>query len=224
MRPYVIVHMVSSLDGRIITKHWPDDQRAKLGVYEQVHDTFNVDAWLVGRVTMAHYEKGEPNPVKAESAYPRSNWRAPNADSGSYAIAVDRSGKLHVNRTDISGDAIIMILSESVTDDHLAELQRDGISYIFAGEREIDLAAALQTLRTEFGIERLAVEGGGNVNGSFFSAGLVDEVSLLVMPMIDGGAGLPSIVDRPVPGYSGLSLKSVDRIESDLIHLRYLTA
>jgi riboflavin biosynthesis pyrimidine reductase len=32
----------------------------------------------------------------------------------------------------------------------------------------------------------LLVEGGGNVNGSLLAAGVVDEISLLVAPAIDG--------------------------------------
>ena len=41
----------------------------------------------------------------------------------------------------------------------------DGISYIFAGERELDLGLALEILNRELGIERLLLEGGGGSNG-----------------------------------------------------------
>ena len=60
-----------------------------------------------------------------------------------------------------------MILTKQVSDAHLAGLRRDGVSYIFAGERELDLALALDILNRELGIERLLLEGGGKSNGSF---------------------------------------------------------
>lgn len=53
------------------------------------------------------------------------------------------------------------MLTTGVTDAHLAELRRDGISYLFAGDADIDLPLALETLMREFGIERLLLEGGG---------------------------------------------------------------
>ena len=42
----------------------------------------------------------------------------------------------------------------------MAGLRRDGGSYIFAGERELDLALALEILNHELGIGRLLLEGG----------------------------------------------------------------
>ena len=42
------------------------------------------------------------------------------------------------------------------------------MSYIFAGERELDLGSALEILNRELGIERLLLEGGGGSNGPFY--------------------------------------------------------
>jgi hypothetical protein len=69
------------------------------------------------------------------------------------------------------------VLTEQVSDAHLAGLRRDGVSYIFASERELDLALALENLNRELGIERLLLEGGGKSNGSFLRAGLIDAMS-----------------------------------------------
>lgn len=54
-------------------------------------------------------------------------------------------------------------------------------------------ADALEFLNRELGVERLLLEGGGVVNGSFLRAGLIDEVSLIVWPVVDGGAGAPCV-------------------------------
>ncbi|MEO1961736.1 MAG: DNA translocase FtsK, partial [Paracoccus sp. (in: a-proteobacteria)] len=66
---------------------------------------------------------------------------------------------------DIGGDPIVVVLTESVPDSHLDGLRGEGVSYIFAGTSEIDLALTLDILARELGVKRLLVEGGGIANG-----------------------------------------------------------
>src|SRR5262249_55347579 len=172
------------------------------------------------RITMAEFGTGGPTPATAAQTYPRRSWKAPGAEQGPYAIALDQGARLHLNTGRAGGDPIILVLTEAAPHDHFAELRRDGISYILAGRDEIDLARALEILADEFGIRRLLLEGGG-INGSFLAAGLIDEISLLLLPVADGCAGLPTTFDRPPGAARPLRLQSVDRLEGDLLHLRY---
>lgn len=224
MKPYVIMHMGSSIDGRIVPSQWPEEMTAALtAIYERLHEQMNGDAWLVGRVTMAEFAAGDPRPAEAFGALPRTTWKAAGASQGPYAVAVDQGAKLHMNIDAVNGDPIVMILPETAPDNHLAELRRDRISYIFAGHSEIDLALALERLRADFGIERLLLEGGGGINGSFLSAGLIDEISLLILPLADGGKDMPMTFDRTPAQAKPLSLVSVEQLEGDVVHLRYRT-
>ena len=125
----------------------------------------------------------------------RGNLGSPGATPTAYGIALDAQGKIAWGRSDIGGDPIVAVLTERVSDAHLAGLRRDGVSYIFAGERELDLGLALEILNRELGLERLLLEGGGGSNGAFLRAGLIDEVSLAVCPAIDGARGAPSVFD-----------------------------
>ncbi|MEK1895150.1 MAG: RibD family protein [Rhizobium sp.] len=222
MKPYVVMHMGSSIDGRIVPSQWPQEMTAALtAIYERLHRDLEGDAWIVGRVTMAEFAKDDPRPVVTHEAFPRSAWKAPGAAKGPYAVAVDRGAKLHMNINEINGDPIVMILLESVPDNHLAELRRDGISYLFAGRNEIDLGLALERLSAYFGIERLLLEGGGGINGSFLSAGLIDEISLLILPVADGSVNVPTTFDRPIEPATPLSLISVEQLKGDVVYLRY---
>jgi riboflavin biosynthesis pyrimidine reductase len=222
MKPHVILHMGSSIDGRIVPHGWPQAELAAItDVYEAIHRDLSGDAWIVGRITMAEFGKGDPVPATAAEAYPRTTWKAPHADRGPYAVAIDQSGRLHLNINRANCDPVVAILTEAVSDDHLAELRRDGISYLFAGAAELDFALALERLNADFGISRLLLEGGGGINGSFLAAGLIDEISLLLMPVADGAEGTPSLFDRPAGVSSALRLKVVDRLPGDLLHLRY---
>ena len=118
-------------------------------------------------------------------------------------------------------------MTGQVPDAHLAGLRRDGDSYIFAGERELDLGLALEVLHRELGIERLLLEGGGGSNGAFLRAGLIDEVSVAICPAVDGAKGAPSIFDSgdsdagvPAP-VTSMTFASCEVLEGGAVWLRY---
>lgn len=223
MKPHVILHMGTSIDARIVPHDWPGTE-AFGEIYERIHRDLGGDAWIVGRVTMAEFAQGEPRPARATETYPRTTWKAPGA-IGPYAIAIDQNARLHLNISHANGDALVAVLTEAAPDDHLAELRRDGISYLFAGKTELDLPLALERLSSDFSIRRLLLEGGGGINGSFLVAGLIDEISLMILPAADGTSPAATLFDRPAgPGAKGLKLQSVDRLENDILHLRYSVA
>ena len=138
-----------------------------------------------------------------------------------WAIVLDKSGKIAWGRSDVDGDPLVVILSQNVSDGHLVGLREDGVSYIFAGEREIDLAAALEALNRKLGIKRLLLEGGGAANGALLSAGLVDELSQVVVPSVEGVPGSPALFDiHDPPGAlagMGMELMSAQVLEGGCV-------
>jgi riboflavin biosynthesis pyrimidine reductase len=190
-----------------------------------VHDELAGDAWLVGRVTGQEFAKGKPYPASTQS-FPRENWLA-RRDAKAYGIVLDAQGKIAWGRADIGDDPIVVVLSEQVSDAHLAGLRGEGVSYIFAGKSELDLALTLDILNRELGVKRLLLEGGGGVNGAFLRAGLVDELNLIICPAVDGSRGAPSIFDSsdaaadqraPV---TAMTLQSSQVMEGGSVRLRY---
>jgi RibD C-terminal domain len=57
---------------------------------------------------------------------------------------------------------------------------------IIAGERDVDLAAALGALSAR-GFSQVLAEGGPSLNGQLAAAGLIDEVCLTVSPLLVSG-------------------------------------
>ncbi|UYN93223.1 MAG: dihydrofolate reductase family protein [Enhydrobacter sp.] len=230
MKPYVLCHMVSSVDGRIWGSRWRPRSNVVPNLFETLHDRLVAEhgggSWLCGRVTAQEFArgKGKVYPPTAET-FARENWFA-RRDAKAWGIFLDAHGKAVWERSDIGGDAILVILTEAVPDSHLAGLRADGVSYIFAGRTEIDLAAALETLNRELGIERLMLEGGGGANGALLRAGLVDEVSLVVCAAIDGSTGGPVVFNSgdadlgPAP-IEAMTLVSHDVLEKGAVWLRY---
>jgi riboflavin biosynthesis pyrimidine reductase len=226
MKPYVICHMVCSVDGRIHGSR----QRPKANVipdlFERLHDRLGGGSWLCGRVTAQEFAKGKGLVYPpTDQTLPRENWYAQRKPQA-WGIFLDGHGKAVWHRSEIGGDAILVILTEAVPHSHLVGLRGDGVSYIFAGKTEIDLAGALETLNRELGIERLMLEGGGGANGALLRAGLIDELSLVINPTIDGSSGAPSVFNSgdkdlgPAP-IESMTLTSHEVLDGGAVWLRY---
>jgi riboflavin biosynthesis pyrimidine reductase len=193
MKPYVICHMMSSLDGHALTDGWERPFKKAAGdLYEELAKTFNFDAWICGRVTMQEIAHGDDYPRGlAKSALPRTHHFA-DRHAESYAVSIDPLGKVAWKTSQALGSHVVEVLSEAVDDDYLAYLQSINVSYIFGGKTDIDLGKVVEVLASELGRKRLIVEGGPHVCGSFLNAGLVDEVSVLLLPLIDGRGEHPA--------------------------------
>ena len=122
---------------------------------------------------------------------------------------------------------VITVLQENISDGCIAHLRQAGVSYVFAGKESLDLPLAMGKLKEQFGIEKMLLSGGGIVDWAFLQAGLIDEISLVIPPVIDGGTGLASAFDDSVfaENHSSktLSLIDVQRLDGDCIWLRYQT-
>jgi riboflavin biosynthesis pyrimidine reductase len=231
MKPYVICHMVTSVDGRIWGSRWRPRANVVPNLFERLHDQLVAEhggggSWLCGRVTAQEFAKGtEPQYPPSDQVFARENWFV-RSNAKAWGIFLDAKGKAVWSRQDIGGDPILVVLTEAVPDRHLAGLRADGVSYIFAGATEIDLAAALETLDRELGIERLMLEGGGGANGALLRAGLIDELSLVISPAIDGSSGAPTVfnsgdVDLGPAPIESMTLASHEVLDSGAVWLRY---
>ena len=220
-RPYVICHMLPSIDGRIVVGDWKVPTATR--EYERTANTFDADAWIIGRVSMEPYAgKARVPGLKRGQPIARRDYVAPHRAS-SYAIAIDPSGKLTWRENAIDGEHVITILTTGVSDAYLAFLQSKGISYLFGGAEHIDLSKVLRKLYANFGIRTLLLEGGGKINGSFLAANLIDELSILVAPVADGSGGTPTLFDVDARGKPArrLDLISMKKRQGDIIWLRY---
>ncbi|OON68729.1 RibD family protein [Hymenobacter sp. CRA2] len=227
-RPHVICHMMSSVDGKILSANWKDEELTNTfaGYFEKYHVTFTSQAWMCGRITMERDFSGgvQPELQPAPHPIPREPFIGdPNATS--FAVAVDAHGKLGWDSNQTHGDHIIEVLTEQVSDEYLHYLQRKRISYLFAGQSEVDFTSVLEQLAALFPIQTLMLEGGGHLNGSLLNAGLIDELSLLVLPLADGTPKSPTTFEvseyLPKGPATRLYLTKVEQLDNDVIWLKY---
>jgi len=191
--------MTMSIDGKVTGDFL---SRSECGdaveTYYRINREYAADAYVCGRVTMEGSFTGGVAPVLDRYKgvkITREDYVA-DAETGFYAVAFDTFGRLGWTDSKIEdedpgygGAHIIEVLSEAASDEYLAYLKDKKISYIFAGENKIDVITALEKLKRLFGIEKLLLEGGSLINGSFQRIGVVDELSLVVAPVISGADG-----------------------------------
>jgi riboflavin biosynthesis pyrimidine reductase len=223
-RPYVVVHVVSSIDGRIQANNWPKADTSRL--FESTAETIKADAWLVGRTTMQEFSSKKPQRLgRPDPSIPKEDFVGEHSQK-TYAAAIDPSGKCRWDSNNVSTEHVIEVLTEKVSTAYLRHLRDKQVSYVFAGKNAIDLNVALAKLAKLFGIRKVRVDGGGTVWGSFLKASLIDEISHLIVPVADGSIGTPTVFDAE-QGHTArkakaLRLKSLKRLPGGVLWVRYL--
>lgn len=221
MKPHIICYMYASLDGRIDC-----DMTDKIddgSAYEKVFDRLSSMSMISGRITRAlHNALPDEFMCKNYEACGECFYKAEEAPSG-YEISMDTYGTLMWNSKSINNKSLLCIVSEKASKEYLTYLKSKGISYIACGTSKINISKAMNILNKEFGIEKIALVGGGHINGAFLDANLIDEVWMMYGAGIDGREGWASCFDGRASECNPirLSLTNVEKFENNCVLLQY---
>jgi riboflavin biosynthesis pyrimidine reductase len=162
-RPAVALNMIASLDGRIALagRAGPLANRADHELFHAMRDA--ADAVLVGAGTV----RAEGYGAMEQLAVVVSNSLRLAPDLGLLRAPGNR----------------VVVVTES--DAELPPCPAD-VSYLRISP--MDLGDALRRLRAEHGVRAVICEGGAHLNAALLPAGLVDELHLVISPLIAGGA------------------------------------
>ncbi|MCM1193967.1 MAG: dihydrofolate reductase family protein [Lachnospiraceae bacterium] len=228
----VVCHILCAVNGKISGDFFraPELQPVS-AAYGKIRAEYQSVAALCGLVTATEIypctEGG--NRKEASQTFPRETWVAEHGEDH-YNVVVDTEGSLQwengtIRRPGQPEAHAVVILLESVPDAHLQHLRDAGVSYLFAGKRQLDAERAVCELKRAFGIDTLMVIGGGAVDWTFLQAGLIDELSLVVCPLADGQTDTASVFDcysqLERKGPVAFSLADVQKLPGDGIWLRY---
>lgn len=220
-RPTIICHMMASIDGRIdcaMTEQLPG-----VDTYYQTMEQLGLTTTLTGRVT-AQTEMALPGVFESDQTTPIAHEAIYQAKaSDAYEVVMDTKGSLLWSNQKDEEKPLLVITSTSVSNQYLDYLRSQWISYIVCGEDHIDLSRACDILADTFNIKRLGIVGGPTINGAFLKAGLIDEVSLVIGPGIDGRKGFLGVfdgLDHDAP-LTHLTLKQVKQENDGSVWLWY---
>ncbi len=230
-RPKIICHILQSVDGNIDGDYFTVPEiGSAYRAFARIREEYACDAVISGATTAAEIYRGgfAGNLPTASEHWPRTDRKAASAEK--YAVIIDGTGSVRWESGNVErrGEKlhVIVVLQENASDAYISHLRKAGVSYIFAGKDGLDLPLAARKLKELFGIESMLLSGGGVVDWSFLKAGLIDEISLVVPPVIDGGVRLPSAFDDSPLAISHapvmLTLTDVQRLEGDALWLCYV--
>lgn len=209
-RPYVIVNMVSTVDGQArlgadtARLGGATDQRLLVKLREQV------DCVFAGPETM----RAERYKGPAARSETQARREARGLRPRPLMATVSRSGDLPWDVSVFQDTGIEVVIFSDTEFDARGALAR--ITRV-AG---CDPGEMLRTLQDRFGVRSVLLEGGPRVNREFFAAGCVDELFLTVAPLIAGAAEPFPIVAGELPEELSLRLIGAMLEESELF-LRY---
>ena len=219
-RPFVYVNMAMTVDGKITSaaREYP--------TFTSGHDKKTMDrmraeadAILIGAGTL----RADDPPMSIRDSKMREYRRSRGKPDELLTVAVSVSLDLDPASRFFHPPAShrIVATTEQAPDDRVRRLSE--VAEVWKlGREQVDLAAVLDRLR-ERGVERLLVEGGGELNWTFVRSGLVDELHVTLAPCLLGGRAAPTLLEGDgltMDSRVRLRLLSVDRHDDEL-YCRY---
>ncbi len=206
-----------------------------VGAYGKIREELAGDAWLYGTTTTKEFTSFRKPELKnaaeknaAKNVSPEPEDFAAAHKENFYYISVDTQGEVGWEENTMSRggkDAhIVEVLTGNAPQSYRAYLREKGISYIQAGEKELDCRLALEKLYRMFGIRRLIICGGGMMDRTFLHQGMMDELSLVLAPAAAGGKGasvFDSYEDSDWVHAAEFALKKAETLDGGAVHLMY---
>ena len=197
-RTYVQIHMMQTLDGKATGNFWrkPDVWQGIKEYYKLIPE-LKPQAFALGRKSMADNSNETPNLAKYKNRpkIEHKDFIVPLENGAQYYFAAyDTKGTLGFKSNIFDTQEwlndgnkmlcqIIEVITDQVSNEYLHYCKERRISYIFAGKNKIDIKTSLVKLKKLFGIDKMLLEGGPILDGSFIKDNLIDAISIIISPL-----------------------------------------
>ena len=221
---------MSSVDGRLLPGRWttPFDGTNPSELFKEyaaIGKSLDTDAWMFGKATTREAFPYKFMP-KGEPVGESGKLFVGNRTSSRLFITIDPDADIFFTSDRLRGDNILTVLGKNATTDYLAALEDKGVSYLVVDD-VCNLSEVLALVGRYFNVESISLQGGGIIDGAMLAQGLIDELSLVIYPGIDGLTTAPSIFEYlghsdelPADGQA-LELLSVEQMPHGIVWLRY---
>jgi 2,5-diamino-6-(ribosylamino)-4(3H)-pyrimidinone 5'-phosphate reductase len=215
MKPDIIIHNSVSLDNSL-TGFIPD-----MELHYKIAGGYKSDAHLIGSDTVIKgiemFGEDVPDEVPGDFISPKRDSSLP------WWIIIDSGGRLKgvlhtCRRFEYCRDVVILV-SEKTPIDYLTHLKERNYQYIITGKDKVDLKMAFDQLREKFGIDKILTDTGRILGNILLNLKMVNEISLLVHPLIAGEKCYPMFSD--IRGNLNLKLKKSEQFENGCVWMVY---
>jgi 2,5-diamino-6-(ribosylamino)-4(3H)-pyrimidinone 5'-phosphate reductase len=221
-RPWIIIHCITSVDGRLTTARglqtrWEEIAPEALREYYRLSHYLGSQGILTSATTLSVAEQSMAGELMAsEESKPSPVLIVPDNRGRANWTLLKRMPWLK---------SVIVLCSENTPRSYLTYLEEERIEYVVAGRRRVDLELALETLWGQYRLSLLQCQGGGALNGILLRRGLADELSLVVAPLAVGGTKTPTLFDatdlEDVRSITRLKLSHCQGLTGGALWLRY---
>ncbi|QRY25746.1 2,5-diamino-6-(ribosylamino)-4(3H)-pyrimidinone 5'-phosphate reductase [Halobacterium sp. BOL4-2] len=213
---HVVVNAAMSADGKLSTRRREQVTLSGDADFERVDELrASVDAVMVGvgtvladdpSLTLDDSDHVAAREERGESPHPARVVADSHARTPPDARLLDGAAETYV------------LVAEAEPVEHRESLEAAGATVVVAGENRVDLPSALDALESR-GVDRLMVEGGGELIFSLFAEEFVDELSVFVAPQLIGGRDAPTLADGDgfVAEFPTFELTGVDRLDDGVL-------
>ena len=207
-RPYVVLNAAMTLDGKIATSKDDSAISSKIDLVRVHKLRTKVDAILVGINTVLI-----DNPMLTRRDTNKNPTR----------VIVDSNARIGLATKIMSSCntiSTIIAVSKKADKSKLEKIKAHGVTVMICGENKVDLKKLLVILK-RLGMNKLLVEGGGEINWSMLTSGLVDEIIVTVAPKIVGGRDAVTFVEgegfAKINNCIKLRLAKIRKIDNEVV-------
>ncbi len=214
-KPKVILHSSISLDGSLLG--FDVDMQS----HYQIVGKYKADVHLIGsntaRAGMEMFchripREGKDDFIKPERDRALPLWVIPDTKA-------QLKGLLHVlRRFELCRDIVILV-SQTTPKQYLDYLKKRNYSFHVMGKCRVDYSKTIQLLSRIYHAKTIITDTGKILNGLLLNKGLVDEISLLVHPIIVGRKQYPLLGDVHDP--QKLQLVKMKRMNNNKLWMVY---
>jgi 2,5-diamino-6-(ribosylamino)-4(3H)-pyrimidinone 5'-phosphate reductase len=214
--PKVIMHNTITLDGAFSGFEFTDEL---LGLHYKIAAEFGDAIRLVGSNTLLT----SIELFGGFTAETEDDLKKPNRAKGSIWIVPDSHARLqgklhHFRRSEYCRDLVVLI-SQDTPAEYINYLVERDYDLIRVGQQRVDLKLALLRLRDQYKVETILVDAGQGLTNAMLNAGLINTISLLVLPSMSGKPTSPLFQD--VRKITNLSLKKSQTFPKGILWLMY---
>ena len=214
MKPKIVVHNSVSLNGSLV------NFLPKMPLHYTIAGNHHPQAHLVGsnsvKVGIQIFENTVPPEKEEDFIKPTREgslvyWVIPDTEAA-------LKGLLHVCRRFEYCKDIIVLISEETPKTYIEYLKERNYDFFVAGKSKVDFKQAFEWLSSKYGVDMVVTDAGRILTNLLLKQNLVDEVSILVHPLI---------VAEPYRMFDGigksvnLKLKKAETMEDNYVWLVY---
>lgn len=224
-RPTTTLFMLESLDGKISSGNNDsldaDKDFCRIdGVKEGLHQYYEIEC------TTDYYSLNTGRTMEKIGVNNKKEYH--NKVEVNFII-IDNKPHLNENGIDYICHWVEKLILVTTNKNHIAYSLKDkydNLDILFY--EELDLKKLLEDLYSEYNVDKLTLQSGGNLNGLFVRENLIDYVNIVIAPLLVGGKDVSTLIDgkaiesdRELDKLRALELLECNKLEDSYVQLKY---